>query len=560
MSDYSQSDTAATENRRTFLAGIAGAVPIALAGCSGSENQSPTPTSTMETQTATESPDTGPQEPFTVEEATIGEIHTAMSAGELTARDLVETYESRIEQYDSDINSIITVNPDAQSRATELDETLDQDGFAGPLHGIPVVLKDNYDTKDLQTTAGSKALEGSVPPNDAFVVEQLREAGAIILAKANMHEFAYATTTVSSLGGQTHNPYDPDLVPGGSSGGSAAAAAANLGAVTLGTDTGSSIRDPATYCNLVGLRPTVGLTSRDGIVPMSETQDVGGPITRTVSDTARLLDVIAGYDPSDPATAQSVGQIPTAEQTGDGELSGGYTDQLNEDALANARIGVLREFFYQDGDSALVSEKTDTAVSDLEAQGADVVTLEDTEFTPFPSTRIWELEWERDLDEYLATLGGDTPSSTEEVIETGQVIDSVEGGLRSATDVDTESLEDNKEYLDDLYQMEKMRQQVLTLMADHELDALVYPSRTYPAEEIGASPTEPAGSPDSLAPLTGFPAITVPAGFVDNCPVGIEFLGRAFSEPSLLGFAYAYEQATEHRTPPSQFSSLNASE
>ena len=274
---------------------------------------------------------------FRLEEATVTDMNAAFDAGELTSEQLTQLYLNRIEAYDEQgpsLNSIITINPNALQTAAELDKERQTIGPRSPLHGIPILLKDNYDTFDLPTTAGSLSLEGSIPPDDAFVVDKLRDAGAVILGKTNLDEFARGSSGLSSLGGQTRNPYALDRVPGGSSAGTGAAIAANFATAGLGTETGVSIRNPATNNNLVGIAPTEGLVSRDGVVPISFTQDRAGPLTRSVSDAAVVLSAIAGYDTSDPVTANSIGKIPAQ----------GYTSFLDENSLNGARIGVLQDF------------------------------------------------------------------------------------------------------------------------------------------------------------------------------------------------------------------------
>ena len=305
-------------------------------------------------------------ETFPIEKATITEINRAFDGGTLTSQELVELYLERIEAFDErgvGINSIITLNPDALTTAAALDEERQTSGARSPLHGIPILLKDNIDTFDLPTSAGSLILENSIPPDDAFVVEQLREAGAIILGKNNLDEFARGVRGLSSLGGQTLNPYALNRIPGGSSAGTAAAVAANFATLGLGTETGVSIKNPAANNNLVGIVPTKGLVSRDGIVPLSFTQDRVGPLARTVTDAAIALDVIAGFDESDPVTEDSLGNIP----------EGGYTSLLSTTALEGKRIGVFRDLFR----SGEVHEESlaiiDDAIDDLEAEGATIV-------------------------------------------------------------------------------------------------------------------------------------------------------------------------------------------
>jgi len=482
-------------------------------------------------------------------EATIPEIHAAMEAGETTAERLVERYLARIEAYDDELNAILTVNEAARDRAVELDERLEAEEFVGPLHGIPVVLKDNHDTADLPTTAGSTALAESVPREDAFVVERLRAAGGIVLAKANLQEFAFGVDTVSSLGGETRNAYDTDRRPAGSSGGSAAAVAANLGAVATGSDTCSSVRSPPAFHALVGIRPTRGLVSSAGLVPLSETQDTSGPIARTVEDAARLLEAMAGYDPADPVTGLGADELPEE----------GYVDHLDPDGLSGARIGVVRAFFgLQDPDSAPASEAEtvtsvlESAIDEIEAAGATTVDLEEA-FAG--DARVLPYEFARDLREYLAGLEDPPYESLSAILEAGHVADAVAERIRAAgiLEVDIEGPSGNVEYLRRLAVRREKRVTTLARMADEDLDALLYPPSTIPPVEIPDH--QPFAEMNcELAAHTGLPAIVVPAGFTDaGLPVGLELLGRPFDEPRLLELAYAFERATGHRRPPEGF-------
>jgi Asp-tRNA(Asn)/Glu-tRNA(Gln) amidotransferase A subunit family amidase len=494
---------------------------------------------------------------FDLIEATVDDIHAAIEAGEITVEALVARYLERIEEYDDDLSSILTVNDDAHQRGAELDSRFEADGFVGPLHGVPIVIKDNHDTHDMPTTAGSEALETSTPARDAFLVERLRNAGGVILAKANLHEFSHGVDTISSLGGETRNAYALDRRPSGSSGGTAAAIAANLGMLGTGSDTCSSVRSPPAFNNLVGVRPTRGLVSRTGIIPLSGTQDTAGPITRTVADAARMLDVISGYDSEDPLTARGTGNIP----------AGGYVSHLDESGLDGARIGVVREFFgLQDADSAAESaaEKVTAVVEDglkeMEAAGAtlvDPVEVVDTEF--LVSANVIQYEFKRDLDRYLEQLGDSAPyQSLTEILESGQVFETVKSRIESAEtpDIDVETLDRNTGYLRRLERRRQIRVDTLQRMAEHDLDALLYPPSTIPPVEI------PEKQPFEeliceLAAHTGLPSIVVQAGFTDDgLPVGIELLGRPFAEPRLFELAYSYERATPHRRPPSGFGEL----
>jgi len=489
-------------------------------------------------------------------EAAVEEIHAAMEAGDLTAESLVERYLNRIEAYDEELNAILTVNHEARSRARSLDGTFEKDGFVGPLHGVPVVLKDNKDTHDMPTTAGCTALAESVPPRDAFVVERLRDAGAVILAKANLQEFAFGVDTISSLGGETSNAYALDHRPSGSSGGTAAAIAANLGAIGTGSDTCSSVRSPPAFNALVGVRPTRGLVSRTGIIPLSETQDTAGPITRTVADAARMLDVVADYDPEDPVTARGVGEVP----------EGGYVSHLDADGLEGARIGVVRSFFgLADEESApesaaeAVTAVIDDAIGEMEAAGATVVDpVEVADLDRLESARVLEYEFARDFDRYLATLEDPPYGSLADIIESGTVADAVAERIRDGDilDIDYDRLDENLGYFRKLDRRHHLRVDTERRMVEDDLDGLLYPPSTVPPVRI------PDHQPFAelrceLAAHTGLPAIVVPAGYTDEeLPVGVELLGREFAEPRLFELAYAFEQATEHRRPPDGFGTL----
>lgn len=493
---------------------------------------------------------------FDVIEATIDELHTAMEAGELTATAIVDRYLSRIETYDQELNAILTMNPDASQRAAELDEALETEGFVGPLHGIPIILKDNMDTHDMVTTAGSAALADSVPPSDAFIVKQLREAGGIVLAKANLQELSFGVDTISSLGGETRNAYDLDRRPSGSSGGTAAAIAANLGTIGTGTDTCSSVRSPPAFNNLVGVRPTRGLVSRTGIIPLSETQDTAGPITRTVADAAKMLDVMVGYDPDDPVTATGVGNIPDS----------GYTASLNTDGLSDARIGVVRELFGRknpENASKAAAEAVTTVVEDaieeMSAAGAtivDSVGMIDADY--LDAARVLQYEFKRDLNQYLDRLDASAPDSLEAMVETGKITPSVEERITEGPilEMDVERLDENLEYLQALDRRRHIEIDIVQRMVEHDLDALLYPpSRIPPVERPAHQPFEEF--PCELSAHTGLPSIVLQAGFTDDgLPVGVELLGRRFDEARLFELAYAYEQASDHRRPPDGFGPL----
>jgi amidase len=477
-----------------------------------------------------------------VSEATIAELHQLMLERRLTATQLVQAYLDRIDAYDKrgpSLNAITVINPKALQRAAELDADLARTGrLTGLLHGIPVIVKDNYDTADLPTAAGSRSLADVLPPDDAFMVRQLREAGAIIIAKSNMAEFAFSPyeTVGSFVPGYTFNPYALNRVPAGSSGGTAAAVSANLGAVGLGTDTGNSIRGPSSHTALVGIRPTIGLTSRDGIVPLYLERDVGGPMTRTVTDAARVLDVVAGYDPADTATARAREHVPET-----------YTAFLRADALRGARIGVVRRYAdMPTADSAVVA-LFDRAVRDLERAGAAIVDPIELPFIDsIPGTLC--SSFRVDIEAYLQTRPG-APQTLEQIIESGRFHVTLERRLRSLA---RDSLGGTAERCRAAAENRaRFRERLSAVLRDRQLDALVYPTWSNPPRLIGDLVSPHGDNNQVLAPRSGFPAITVPMGYAyDTLPAGLQFLGDAWTEPRLIALAFAYEQATRHRRPP----------
>jgi amidase len=487
------------------------------------------------------------QAKFTIEEATIADIHKAIKAGHITCRQLVDFYLDRIEKYDqsSGLNSIVVVNPDARKKADELDELYSRTKILRPLHGIPVIVKDNYETKDLQTTAGSLALKGFISPKDAYQVRKLREAGAIILAKSNMAEWAFSPLrTESSIAGITRNPYDLERVPAGSSGGTAAAVAANFGTAGLGTDTGNSIRGPSSHCCLVGIRSTMGLTSRDGIIPLYLRNDIGGPMARTVEDAVKILEVIAGYDPSDPITERSKDLAPFI-----------YTSFLKKDGLKGARIGVFRYYTETATTDPQIKDLFERAIEDMRTQGAEIVdpfVIPDFEAL---TKNIWCDMFRHDLNHYLASLDGYAPHKTlTEIVNTGLYSPYIERRLKRALEVPLE-----KEALClDVYSEPKnieLRGVILKAMEEHRLDAIVYPTWSNPPRKIDDNQSPAGDNSQLIPPHTGFPAITVPMGFIpEGLPAGLQIVGKLFEEAVIIKIAYAYEQATKHRKPPPSFS------
>ena len=488
------------------------------------------------------------QEQFEPYEVTIAEIHQSFRSGRLTSRRLVEAYLKRINAYDqsSRLNAIVIVNPNALTEADRLDAEFSRTGKLRPLHGIPIIVKDNYDTKDLQTTGGSLALKDSVPPNDAYQVRRVREAGAIVLAKSNMAEWAFSPyLTESSIAGITRNPYDLERVPAGSSGGTAAAVAASFGTVGLGTDTGNSIRGPSSHNALVGIRSTMGLTSRDGIIPLYLRNDIGGPMARTVEDAVRVLEVVAGYDPADPITKMSEGKMPKS-----------YTQFLKRDGLKGARLGVFRRYIDAASTDPQIKDLMAKAIEDLKAQGAIIVDPVDITNYQELTLNIWCDTFHYDVDNYLASLGEKAKYKTlAEIVASGLYSLYIEARLKRAIQTTP-----GEPTCQDLYHAPRniaFREAVLKAMDQARVDAIIYPTWSNAPRKVGDLQSPAGDNSQMLSPQTGFPAITVPIGFTyGTLPAGMTFVGRLFSEPDLIKFVYAYEQATRHRRPPEKFPRL----
>ena len=475
---------------------------------------------------------------FDVMEKSVTELNVALESGEVTSEDLVALYLERIAAFDQRgpaINSVITLSPDAMDEAAARDVEREQGSVRGPLHGIPVLVKDNYDTANMPTTAGSIGLATSIPADDAFQVQRLREAGAVILGKTNMHELARGITTVSSFAGQTRNPYDPTRNPGGSSGGTGAAIGASFSAVGMGSDTCGSIRIPSAHQALVGLRGTRGLASGDGIIPLSTTQDIGGPLARSVEDLAITLDATVGYDPADPTTELSRGNIPET-----------YTASLDASSLQGARIGIVMALMGGDGAERPVRDVVEAAIESMKAQGAAFVEIEEPDVTELlQGASVIGQEFRFDFDDYLRRTPGAEVDSLADMVARGLHHDILSGGLASSLEV--ESL-DTDDYRDRLAKRIEVREAVVGIMDDHRLDALIYPTIRQTARPVGQ--TQP-GSNCALSAISGLPAITVPGGYAsDGMPVGVEMLGRAFTESRLIALAYSFEQATHHRHSP----------
>jgi amidase len=483
---------------------------------------------------------------FEVTEATIAETKEATRSGRVTCRQLVEAYLARIRAYDQStrLNAIVLVNPQALADADRLDAEFERTHKLRPLHGIAVIVKDNYDTRGLQTTGGSLAMKGFLPSEDAFMVRKLREAGAIVLAKSNMAEWAFSPyVTMSSIAGTTRNPYDLERVPAGSSGGTAAAVAASLGAVGLGTDTGNSIRGPSSHNSLVGIRPTMELTSRDGIIPLFLHNDMGGPMARTVADAAAVLGVVAGYDPADPITKLS-----------EGKALKDYTPFLDKKGLQGARIGVFREYIDAPSTDSQVKALTEKAIADLKAQGAVIV-------DPFVISKfeeltkdIWCGDFQADLNHYLAVHGKNGPyKNLAEIFASGLYLPYIKDDIKDALNPKPPSSGESSSGespsrekdppCEDLYHHPRkiaFREAVLAAMDKDNLDAVVYPTRSNPPRKVGDLKSPAGDNSQILSPQTGFSAITVPMGFTyDSLPAGLTFLSRLFSEPALFKYAYA---------------------
>ncbi|MCC2676331.1 MAG: gatA [Ramlibacter sp.] len=485
---------------------------------------------------------------FPVEEATVASIHAAFRDGSLTATQLVRFYLARIEAYDQQgpaLKAFVTVNPAALGEAARLDAEFKAKGaFLGPLHGIPIVLKDNFNTKDMPTTAGSVVMKNSRPTSDAFVVERMRRAGAIILGKTNLQEFARGGLSNSSLGGQVCNPYDLTRTPGGSSGGTGAAVAANLAMLGTGSDTGQSIRSPASACSLVGVRPTRGLVSRAGVMPNSFTQDELGPIARTVADAALLLEVMVGYDAKDPVTALGVGKHPAS-----------YVSALEGASLAGVRIGALANVFGNEERHGEVNRVMDEAMRAMVALGATVIRFDVPGFDALAAAASTDrYEARAALDAYLAELGPDAPvTSLHDIAKSKTATPDVQRQMEAELAIG-DGL-NSIEYHQHVLNREKLRILLASKMADLQLDAILYPLQRVLVAPIGSG--EQPERNGVLSHGTGFPAVTFPAGFSTptataplGIPVGAEIIALDHSEPKLLAIAHAFEQVAMVRKAP----------
>ncbi len=493
-------------------------------------------------------PTTQAPQNFDVREASIVQIHEAMLAGRVTCRALVTTYQRRIEADDKQgaaLNAIVQLNTEALARADVLDRQLAERGLTGPLHCIPMIVKDNFETIGLQSAAGSLALAGFVSDRDAFLVARVKEAGAIVLAKSNMAEWAFSPyETVSSiLPGYTRNPYALDRVTAGSSGGTAAAVAASFGAVGFGSDTGNSIRGPSSHQALVGIRSTMGLTSRAGVIPLNLLADIAGPMARTVADAVAVFQVIVGEDPADPATAASRDRVIPI-----------YADSLRADGLNGARIGVLRQAYERGEPDPEVLAIFDAALDALRRAGATIVDPAAIDLSAVRRDRSAGGcgGFAYDIGQWFAGHAGKTPvSSLAEVMRSRRYHPSVETRLQNALD-STPTAPDSAGCAADAAYRAAYGEAITQRMNALTLDAYVYPTWSFPPRLIGDLNTPHGDNSQAFSPTSGFPAINVPMGYTrDNrLPAGLTFFGRAWDEATLVRLAFAYEQATHHRRPP----------
>ncbi len=496
-----------------------------------------------------------------LEETTIADLQAAIHSGAQSSVSLVHGYLRRIERLDRHgpaLRSVIEVNPDALAVARALDRERRTRGPRGPLHGIPVLIKDNIDTHDrMMTTAGSLALLGSIAPRDSFVAQKLRQAGAVILGKTNLSEWANfrgenSTSGWSGRGGLTKNPYALDRNPSGSSSGSAVAVSASLCAAAVGTETDGSLISPGAVCGIVSMKPTVGLISRSGIIPISRTQDTAGPMARTVTDAAILLGALTGVDPRDDATEASHDRAQP-----------NYTQFLDPHGLNGARIGVARRYF---GSSAISAKLLQTALDDMKRLGATLIDpADDPALGRFGEAEgtVLSYEFKAGINAYLASLGPNAPAHTlQDLIqfnERNRASELSYFGQEEFLRAEKRGPLTDKAYLDALERCRRLSRAegIDAVMDHHQLDAIVAPSGgpagmtdlVYGDREVGGS--------SSPAAVAGYPNITVPAGDILGLPVGISFFGRAYSEPVLLKIAFAFEQATKHRKPPKYLPSIN---
>jgi amidase len=494
-----------------------------------------------------------PQPELNLVEATIGEIQHAIVAGQTSCHAVVSNYLQRIENYDkpSGVNAIAVLNPEALSEADAVDRSIAANEPQPELFCAPIVVKDNFDTHDMVTSGGSITLRNSYPPDDAFMVRKLREAGAIIIAKTNMAEWAFSPReTVSSSFGRTANAYDIDFVPAGSSGGTASAVAASFAVAGMGSDTGNSIRGPSSHLGLFGIRSTLGLTSRDGVIPLIFDRDVAGPMARTVEDGVRLFNVVADYDPNDSLA------VPDKREAD-------YRAFLKADGLTGKRIGVFRRLVDHDTADPEIKQLFFDALDDMRAGGVtiiDYVAIEDFDRLNDEIQSCSSFRY--DLKQYLNTLNEPPFTDVAALLETGEFAEESKGSLEFFSQFPLNTAPDEWEEPCLIWPNNSLRNQLLAntinAMEAANLDAIVYPTWSNPPAHIDRANEEYLGDNSQLlVPAAGLPAVTVPMGFWQNrLPAGIQVVGRPYTEGVLIEIAYAYEQRTKHRKPPEGFPAL----
>ena len=487
-------------------------------------------------------------------EATIAELQESLRTGDFTCRDVVRGYLDRIAAYDqpNGINAITEINPNALRRADEIDSALAKGIGMPPLFCAPLLVKDNFDTADMVTTGGSIALRNSVPEDDAFMIRKLRDAGAIVLAKTNMAEWAFSPReSISSSYGRTANAYDLNYVPAGSSGGTASGVAASFGVAGMGSDTGNSIRGPSSHLSLFGLRSTLGLTSRDGVIPLNFDRDIAGPMARTVEDGVKLFDVIADYDPSDPLAE------PNRREES-------YLKFLNVSGLQGKRLGVLRSLVDQDGADPEIKLIFEDAIAKLSEAGAEIVDpFSITDFESLSDAIPFCPRFRYDVAQYLLTLPSQPVTDVNLLLDSDQVSDEARSRLTFYSEYPLDVSPD--EWVEPCITWpnnplrNQLLQNVIAAMDTAQIDGIIFPTWSNPPAHIDRGVEEYAGDNSQLlAPDAGLPALTVPMGFWRNhLPVGLQFVGRPYSEGTLIEMAYSFEQATRHRRPPSDYPELN---
>lgn len=481
---------------------------------------------------------------FTPLEASISDLQAAMQRGETSAVALVDWYTQRINDLDQGgpgLNSVAQLNPDARTEAEALDRERLNQGSRGALHGIPVLVKDNFHVKGLATTGGSALFKDFFAIEDATLVQRLKDAGAVILGKTNMHEFAYGITTVGSGFGATRNAYDPRRNPGGSSGGTGAAIAANFATVGLGSDTCGSIRIPSAYQALVGLRGTQGSSSRKGIMPLSTTQDIGGPLARSVADLAIVLDTVSGYDAWDPQTALAYGQLNP----------GDFSASLKRGALRGQRFGLVSQLIRVEPFDSDMADRFDEAINDMRRLGAQFVDvslpdLDQLIYGVDGGFHVLMRDFGVDLDIWLQGSASPPLTTLQSIVESNVAHPDVQPLLKASAAMATDA---PSTYYEELAKRDRLRSMILNVMAKNRLAALIYPAVRQRPAPLGEP--QPEDNVCQLSANSGLPAMVFPSGFTDDgLPTSIELLGWPWGDAKLLGFAFDFEQATHHRRPP----------